>query len=317
MYRAECENSVDHNENIKPCEQPSDSVKTSPAMEETYKYHTKLVSLAWHLADVTTATLRENNFNEDDIEFAHLIWDCGNELFGLAKFLIDSAKTTTENVSVSSVHEEHSVIDITDTDDGLSENDTALNAPQSASQTESVAPNMIPVRLNIDVQGNFSQDRYELNKITGCPSASTNKIKQSHLVCELCWKHLTSMPRLHKHLDHHAKHPYRCPWCGDIFFSLYVYNRHMLSNHMNQWYSCGECGKKFLIRTSWYNHQKMHWNIIYYCKQESCSYTFRSEYHFWQHDKYFHKPTKRVKCSQCDNFFQTPSHHNNHRKSKH
>ena len=42
-------------------------------MEETYKYHTKLVNLAQHQADVTTATLRQNNFNEDDIEFAHLI----------------------------------------------------------------------------------------------------------------------------------------------------------------------------------------------------------------------------------------------------
>ena len=89
-----------------------------------------------------------------------MIRDCGDELFGLGKFLMDSAKTITQNVSVPSVHEEHDVIDITDTNDGLSENDMALNAPQLASQTESVAPNMIPVGLNIDVQGNFSQDRY-------------------------------------------------------------------------------------------------------------------------------------------------------------
>ena len=211
MYRAECENSADQNGNIKPCEQTPDSFKTSPAMEETYKYHTKLVNLAQHLADVTTATLRQNNFNEDDTEFAHLIGDCGDELFGLGKFLIDAAKTLKENVSVPSVSEKHDVIDITDTDEGLSENDTALNvAPQSPSQTESVAPNMIPVRLNIDVQANFSQDGYELNKITGCPSASRKKIKQSVLFCELCGKHLSSMPRLHKHLDHHPKHPYRC-----------------------------------------------------------------------------------------------------------
>ena len=45
-----------------------------------------------------------------------------------------------------------------------------------ASQTESVAPDLIPVSLNVDVQGNFSQDRYEINKITGCPSASLQKI---------------------------------------------------------------------------------------------------------------------------------------------
>ena len=42
------------------------------------------------------------------------------------------------------------------TDDGLSENDMALNvASQSPSQNESVAPNMIPVRVNVDVQANF------------------------------------------------------------------------------------------------------------------------------------------------------------------
>ena len=85
-----------------------------------------------------------------------MIRDCGDELSGLCEFLIDATKTITENVSVSSVCEKHDVIDITDTDDGLSENDTALNvAPQSPSQTESVAPDMIPVRLNVDVQANF------------------------------------------------------------------------------------------------------------------------------------------------------------------
>ena len=128
----------------------------------------------------------------------------------MGEFLIDSAKTITEKVSFPSIPEEHEIIDITDTEDGLSGNDTPLNAPQSSSQTESVAPDLIPVCLNVDVQGNFSQDRYEINKITGHPSASTKNIKQSCLVCELYGKHLTSMPRLHRHLDCHAKHPYNC-----------------------------------------------------------------------------------------------------------
>ena len=132
MYRAEHENSADRNGNIKPCEPTTDSVcETSPAMDETYKYHTKIINLAWHLANVTTATLRQNDFNDDDIKFAELIQVCGDELFGLGGFLIDAAKTITEKVTVPSVGEKHDlVIGITNTDDE-SENDTALNVAKS------------------------------------------------------------------------------------------------------------------------------------------------------------------------------------------
>ena len=171
----------------------------------------------------------------------------------------------------------------------------------------------MPLWLNLDVQGNISLDGYEINKITGHPSASRKKVKQSVTECELFGKHLSSVLRLHTYLDRHAKHPYRCQWCGEIYL-LYIYNRHMLSKHLNQQYTCGECGKNFLIRTSWYNHQKMHRNIIYKCKEQTCSYTFRSESWFQEHAKYFHKPTKTVKCKQSNKFFQTLSHRNNHKK---
>ena len=42
-------------------------------LPEIYKFHTKLAKMAEHLADITTATLRQGKFTEEDVEFSCLI----------------------------------------------------------------------------------------------------------------------------------------------------------------------------------------------------------------------------------------------------
>ena len=85
---------------------------------EIYKFHTKLAEMGEHLADITTATLRQSKFTEEDVEFSCLIWDCGDELAGVGEFLIEAAKTISENIS----GEIPEVIEIADSDE-----DTLVN----------------------------------------------------------------------------------------------------------------------------------------------------------------------------------------------
>ena len=124
------------------------------------------------------------------------------------------------------------------------------------------------------------------------------------------------MARLFDHLENHATNPYKCAECGKIYYSLYVLNRHLTANHLGK-YNCGECGKHFEICTSLYNHLKIHRDIVYCCHHEGCSYRGRSESRYKEHAKYYHLSSKTVKCNFCIEMFQTLSHWNNHKNSKH
>ena len=147
------------------------------------------------------------------------------------------------------------------------------------------------------------------------PSGSAEK-RKSIFICELCGKHLDSKPRLCGHINKHVSNPYKCQTCCKTFYSIYVFNKHMTVEHKDFW-ECPECGKWFGIKTSWYNHQKIHRDIVYECLQPSCSYTVRSESRFKEHYKYAHRDRKTVKCPDCSQWFQTPLDRNNHKKSKH
>ena len=88
----------------------SESVSIKSAeRNEAFQYHTKLAVLAEHLVDITTATLRQSKFSEDDLKFSHLIRDCGEELYGIREYLIKASKTIVDKVT------EHTpiIIDVT------------------------------------------------------------------------------------------------------------------------------------------------------------------------------------------------------------
>ena len=106
VYHAEWEHSAHQNGDIQPDEDITDQMTasdTAPVNEsdttcrtEVYKFHTKLAQMAEHLADITTATLRQSKFTEEDVEFSCLIWDCGEELAGMGEFLIEAANSIFE-----------------------------------------------------------------------------------------------------------------------------------------------------------------------------------------------------------------------------
>ena len=47
---------------------------------------------------------------------------------------------------------------------------------------------------------------------------------QNILICELCGDHFANKSSYHAHLDKHAHTPYKCPKCGDMFYSRYCFN---------------------------------------------------------------------------------------------
>ena len=71
--------------------------------------------MAEHLADITTATLRQGKFTEEDVEFSCLIRDCGEELAGMGEFLIEASNTILDNVSI----EKSEIIEISDSEDDM------------------------------------------------------------------------------------------------------------------------------------------------------------------------------------------------------
>ena len=61
-------------------------------------------------------------------------------------------------------------------------------------------------------------------------------------------------------------------------------------------YSCSVCGKEFKVRTSCYNHIKIHIKTEYVCPKEGCLYKCKSDSTFKEHTKYYHVKKKTVKC---------------------
>ena len=147
------------------------------------------------------------------------------------------------------------------------------------------------------------------------PSGSVNK-RKGVFVCELCGQHIESKPNLHNHINHHVSNPYKCQRCSKLFYYIHHFNKHMIDEN-NRCFECAECGKVFGIQSSWYNHMKIHKDIIYNCQEPLCKYSFRSKSRYKEHYKYFHRSSKTVKCRDCNQWFQTLSDRNNHKKSKH
>ena len=138
VYCAEWEHSAHRNGDIQPDEDITDQMTASATSlisesdtterTEIYKFHTKLAQMAEHLADITTATLRQCKFTEEDVEFSCLIRDCGDELAGMGEFLIEVANTISENVSV----EMPEVIEISNSDDDTPVTNEILNTVQDS-----------------------------------------------------------------------------------------------------------------------------------------------------------------------------------------
>ena len=230
----------------------SESVSNkSSDRNEVFKYHTKLAVLAEYLADITTATLQQSNFTKEDIEFGHLIHDCGEELYGIGEYLIDASKQIADKVTQQSPI----VIDMSESD---SEVATVATPSQQVPETN----------INKETSSNVKNNHFILNvagfgdiDVQPSPSGSVKK-RKSVFVCELCGRYIESKPKLHKQIDHHVSNPYKCQTCSKSFYSIHHFNKHMIGKH-KQHFECAECRKVFKIRSSWYNHMKIHKDIIY------------------------------------------------------
>ena len=195
VYHVEWENSPDQNRDIQPDEIPeeiTDQITESATTPRTeiYKFHTKLAKLAKQLADITTATLRQSKFSEEDMEFSYLIGDCGEGLAGVGEFLTEAAKTISKNVS----DEIPEVIEITDSDEDTPvNNEMSITVPSANSTVPSpsvwVSANSTLPSPSVQVSVNNTRHVVSDTMSATHQLVQTSGKKHTVHVCELCGKH--------------------------------------------------------------------------------------------------------------------------------
>ena len=102
-YLLEQQHSAHTNGNIKP--EPTStasmnthlvkqtSAKSSDRESEASHYHSKLKGMAQHLAEIANVSLHAQSDSTNDLTFAKLLYDCGNEFLGIGEYLVDVAMT--------------------------------------------------------------------------------------------------------------------------------------------------------------------------------------------------------------------------------
>ena len=110
-YLLEQQHSAHTNGNIKP--EPTStasmntrlvkqtSAKSSDRESEASHYHSKLKGMAQHLAEIANVSLHAQSDSTNDLTFAKLLYDCGNEFLGIGEYLVDVAMTLKPSVHLN------------------------------------------------------------------------------------------------------------------------------------------------------------------------------------------------------------------------
>ena len=70
--------------NTSPVKQPS--VTSSDRESEASHYHSKLKGMAQHLAEIANVSLHAQSDSTNDLTFAKLLYDCGNEFLSIGEY---------------------------------------------------------------------------------------------------------------------------------------------------------------------------------------------------------------------------------------
>ena len=203
-YLVECECCVDVNGDISPAG-PYEEDRSEAAdswTTEMLSYFAQLKKLATHLADISSVTLRQQKngiFSDDDLAFANLVSDCGDELTGLGEYLIDVAKSIQSNqtshvMDLSSLSEEAVVLTQKDVGDksrssgasGKELQDTQSNSHHSDSEKQ------IRYHFKCELCGNDYEHKDKF-LITWIGMLPTHTIVNSATKCTTLNMHLLNM----------------------------------------------------------------------------------------------------------------------------
>ena len=298
--------SADVNGNIAADEQPEkeNAINIKSIVKETPSYvcHVKLMTQAKELALALNKALglKENGISyKHTPEIVKLMEKCGQELMDIGEYIIDTS------VKLSDAHDHNLQNKLGPTTMENAETETVEAQESQCTETPSTS------------NGSTDTAASQETEISETVSQTENNSKVSNVfVCPLCHARFKLKEEFQMHVNKDSNEPFKCQKCSKIFFTQNKLNEHVV-HHVLGSYKCDICGKCFDRRSSWYIHKKSHTGSIYSCLEPDCPYTVKSESHFCEHLKYYHLPTKTVKCTKCRKMFQMPSNMYHHQRVYH
>ncbi|XP_016987945.1 zinc finger protein 664 isoform X2 [Drosophila rhopaloa] len=143
------------------------------------------------------------------------------------------------------------------------------------------------------------------------------KPPETHHVCHLCGKRLTTAFNLKNHLVRHAgTRPHKCDKCDATFSAAAELSSHRKTHTSERPYACRyDCGKTFRFCSARSMHERIHMDAskrIYQC--EYCPKSFVTPSDCRTHQKY-HNLTRDHSCDTCRISFKQLKHYQAHLKS--
>lgn len=142
---------------------------------------------------------------------------------------------------------------------------------------------------------------------------------KSPKICTVCNKLFRTNYKLRVHMETHAENSVKfvCNFegCTKTFKSKIGLQEHSARHSGEHKFTCEVCSKKFLLRSYFVAHQRIHSSD----NQKSftcslCSKQFKSKQNLIDHEN-CHLGLKNFKCDKCDKSFNTKTHHDIHYKS--
>jgi Zinc finger, C2H2 type/C2H2-type zinc finger/Zinc-finger of C2H2 type len=143
--------------------------------------------------------------------------------------------------------------------------------------------------------------------------------KANPKICTVCNKLFRTNYKLRVHMETHAENnaKFICGFenCNKAFKSKIGLREHAAKHTGEYKFTCKDCDKKFLLRSYFVAHQRIHFNA----KQKKfpcslCSKTFKSKQNLIDHEN-CHLGLKFFKCEICEKSYTTKTHLDIHLKS--
>lgn len=170
-------------------------------------------------------------------------------------------------------------------------------------------------------------------KMIGCPNCGVlfvnrikfmdhclrkQKITEDHLPCEVCQKVYPTERLLKNHMRIHIN-TVKCTLCEMSCSSPSNLRTHMKYKHQtDRQFKCEICNHRTKTQADLKDHQSRHTDMLIFCNEEGCSFSFKSKTGFETHyDKIHGSNDCRYACHICSSKYKRGSQLTKHLKSAH
>ncbi|KAM9327431.1 uncharacterized protein KZ484_018910 isoform 3-T4 [Pholidichthys leucotaenia] len=128
----------------------------------------------------------------------------------------------------------------------------------------------------------------------------------AHFRCNTCHKGFDTASDLERHEKIHTRQQYTCDTCGKLFLYKEGYDNHQRNHFGERPFACDVCGKTFIVRSTLDTHKLRHsGEKPHKCK--TCGKAFRCSSTLYRH-KLIHTGEKPYECEVCRVRFRQLSH---------